>query len=521
MHATIVVLTFAGGLFLFLYGFFLTRKELGIHSDAILDDRHNQLDKKVIFIIIDALRYDFVISSPNETCSNNSPYNCFSTITKLLKEQPYNSAVFKFLADAPTVTAQRLKGLTVGCFPTFIDAGSNLNSSTITDDNILFQLRKKLEARRTYMEQNRTMIALGDDTWKSLFSGNIFDEMHMYDSFNTWDLETVDNGIMEHYWKYFPDLNINSSLSSDGRDWQFLVAHFLGVDHIGHTHHALHPLMSQRLQLMDSILAETILRLPDDTILFLFGDHGMTLEGEHGGASEGEINSALFVYSKEPFHSTKYSDPTALIWDDTEGYYRAPSNNLPKSIRQIDLVPTLAYLWNVPIPFSSLGNFIPELLFTSSFQSRERELLRVMRKNMLQILRFCVEYHGYRDGHSVVNSSNTTVGNDTTHLIDITEELQVVSLLNQLLKNLDRPVTSFSSDFLPKRLIEELKQTLELDQIVLNELMACEEDSSISPFCRNISDPDNTSKNISLLCRNYSKILASVQSIARYCILGL
>ncbi|KAJ1417688.1 hypothetical protein B484DRAFT_400728, partial [Ochromonadaceae sp. CCMP2298] len=67
-----------------------------------------------------------------------------------------------------------------------------------------------------------------------------------------------------------------------------------------HTHSAFHPLMGERIALMDTILDRVIAHLPPRSVLFLFGDHGMTDQGEHGGASEAETDSGLFVYTTEP-----------------------------------------------------------------------------------------------------------------------------------------------------------------------------------------------------------------------------
>ena len=40
----------------------------------------------------------------------------------LVEDQPAQAQLFQFIADAPTVTMQRLKGLTSGGLPTFLDA---------------------------------------------------------------------------------------------------------------------------------------------------------------------------------------------------------------------------------------------------------------------------------------------------------------------------------------------------------------------------------------------------------------
>ena len=65
--------------------------------------------------------------------------------------------LFEFLADPPTTTMQRLKGLTTGSLPTFIDASSNFGSYQVDEDNIIDQLTKN---------SNKDLIFMGDDTWK-------------------------------------------------------------------------------------------------------------------------------------------------------------------------------------------------------------------------------------------------------------------------------------------------------------------------------------------------------------------
>ncbi len=81
----------------------------------------------------------------------------------------------------------------------------------------------------------------------------------------------------------YPSSSSSSSTTTiDNSSVQLFITHFLGVDHIGHTHHAYHPLMTTRIQLMDQVMMEVINALPHDAILFLMGDHGMTDAGEHG-----------------------------------------------------------------------------------------------------------------------------------------------------------------------------------------------------------------------------------------------
>jgi len=122
-------------------------------------------------------------------------------------------------ADAPTTTLQRLKGLTTGSLPTFIDAGSNFASSSIDEDNWALQAHSS----------GRKLTFMGDDTWISCFPHH-FSRAYPFPSFNVKDLHSVDDGI--------------SSLifhEMDRGDWDILVAHFLGVDHCGHRYGPNHP----------------------------------------------------------------------------------------------------------------------------------------------------------------------------------------------------------------------------------------------------------------------------------------
>jgi phosphatidylinositol glycan class O len=163
-----------------------------------------------VIVLIDALRFDFVAPYAG---SQDKPYiNKMKTVQSLLHHKPNNARLYRFIADPPTTTLQRLKGLTTGSLPTFVDAGSNFASTEITEDNFIDQM-VKLGKKITF---------LGDDTWTSLFPGR-FNRQYPFPSFNVKDLHTVDNGVLE---------NIYGELRQ--KDWDIMIAHFLGVDHCGH-----------------------------------------------------------------------------------------------------------------------------------------------------------------------------------------------------------------------------------------------------------------------------------------------
>jgi phosphatidylinositol glycan class O len=176
----------------------------------------------------------------------------------------------------------RLKGLTTGTLPTFIDAGSNFAGTAIDEDNLVAQLRNA----------SKKMVHLGDDTWTALFPDYFEPNLtRAYDSFNVWDLHTVDNGVTEHI---FPLLK-----AENASKWDVTFAHYLGVDHAGHRYGPDHPAMTAKLSQMDDVFRRMIAELDDSTLLVVMGDHGMDTKGDHGGESDDEIEAALWMYSTE------------------------------------------------------------------------------------------------------------------------------------------------------------------------------------------------------------------------------
>ncbi|CAK6433856.1 unnamed protein product [Pipistrellus nathusii] len=335
-----VCFLFYAGIALFTSGFLLTRLELTNHSSCQEPPGPGPLPwrsqgepgacwmasrfSRVVLVLIDALRFDFAQPQrshvPGEPSVSLPFLGKLGFLQRILESQPHHARLYQSKADPPTTTMQRLKALTTGSLPTFIDAGSNFASYAIVEDNLIKQLSSA----------GRRVVFMGDDTWKDLFPG-AFSQAFFFSSFNVRDLHTVDNGIMEHL---YPTM--------DSGEWDVLIAHFLGVDHCGHKHGPHHPEMAKKLSQMDQVIQGIVERLENDTLLVVIGDHGMTKSGDHGGDSELEISAALFLYS-----------PTAL-------FLRPPPQE-PEVVPQISLVPTLALLLGLPIPFGNIGEVMPEL----------------------------------------------------------------------------------------------------------------------------------------------------------------
>lgn len=164
---------------------------------------------------------------------------------------------------------------------------------------------------------------LGDSTWTELFPKRFLRE-YPFPSFDIFDLETVDRGI-------------NKSLPNEltKSDWSLLVAHYLGVDHCGHKYGPMHPEMARKLGEMNGVIEQIVANMDDDTTLLVIGDHGMSGTGDHGGDTEDEVNALLFAYSKS---------------------YGFLDDSRNATMDQIDLVPSLAAILGIAIPFSNLGS---------------------------------------------------------------------------------------------------------------------------------------------------------------------
>ncbi|EFN71185.1 GPI ethanolamine phosphate transferase 3 [Camponotus floridanus] len=274
---------------------------------------------RVVLLIVDALKYEFAEWYENTASMFSYHRNKLPVIHELLQKHPSHSRLYKFIADPPTTTMQRLKGLTTGSLPTFIEIGSNFASDYIQEDNLI--------------DQNVAggIVFMGDDTWTNLFP-NKFMRQFPSPSFNVWDLDSVDK-----------DVQYRIFFEMKKKDWSLLIAHTLGVDHCGHKHGSQHPEMARKLNDTNTLIKEIVASLEKDMMLFVVGDHGMTETGDHGGDSLNEVEAALFVYSTTPL---------------MKGF---PIDN-DNSVNQIDLVPTLASILGTPIPFSNLGSVILDCL---------------------------------------------------------------------------------------------------------------------------------------------------------------
>ncbi|VVB14891.1 unnamed protein product [Arabis nemorensis] len=364
---------------IFTRGFLLTRTELPFHSTCSdvsqspclaspLPNHDSNSDQpkcwtkpvvdRVIIIVLDALRIDFV--APSAFFPEPKPWMDKLTILQKLAFANESSAkIFKAFADPPTTSLQRLKGLTTGGLPTFIDVGNSFGAPAIVEDNFINQL----------VLNGKRLVMMGDDTWTQLFP-NQFQKSYPFPSFNVKDLDTVDNGCIEHL---FPTLYED--------DWDVLIAHFLGVDHAGHIFGVDSIPMIKKLEQYNTVLEKVIDILEsqagpgglhENTMLIVMGDHGQTLNGDHGGGTAEEVETSMFAMSTK-----KHTSPVPPEFDTSSCKQNPDGKQICiSSIEQLDFAATLSALLGISFPFGSIGHVNPELyaLGSSSWNLDSTEL---------------------------------------------------------------------------------------------------------------------------------------------------
>ncbi|KAF8345156.1 hypothetical protein F5887DRAFT_885476 [Amanita rubescens] len=396
------------GIYLFTRGFLLSRLSLSDYSSCNLSNctltpTHN----RVVFLIIDSLRFDFVSPDPPLPASPNH-HNVLNIPRQLTEKHPTRSFIFNAYADPPTTTLQRIKGLTTGSLPTFVDMGNNFGGSSIMEDSILKQMRLAGKTSAAFM---------GDDTWMSVFPDAFHPNMTFpYDSFNVEDLHTVDQGVITHL---FP------LLEDPSKPFDILIGHFLGVDHVGHRVGPDHPSMKAKLRQMNDVLQRVVDKLDDDTLLVVLGDHGMDRSGDHGGDGELETSAALWIYSKGPALTSATSTPPSGLLQ----YKTFPgSATRHRSIQQIDILPTISLLLGLPIPFNNLGSVIPEIFWRTG---NGGDLKRALELNVDQVRRYLDTYRSSPSGREL-NDSWDHIQNayDAIQSVSHLKDAQLVALNN-------------------------------------------------------------------------------------------
>jgi len=81
-------------------------------------------------------------------------------LQQLAEEERSSARIFKFVADPPTTTLQRLKGLTTGGLPTFVDIGHSFGAPAIVEDNLISQVASALSIPTFYWVSLTFLVAI-------------------------------------------------------------------------------------------------------------------------------------------------------------------------------------------------------------------------------------------------------------------------------------------------------------------------------------------------------------------------
>lgn len=291
-------------------------------SDQILKPPHFD---KTIFVIVDALGAEFV---PAISKSHDGP-DRMAFVEESIRQR--KAMGFKAKAATPTVTMPRLKALVSGTIPSFVDIVYNLarDVSKFDEENLLSIAK----------QQNKSIVFYGDDTWVTLFDRSIFTRSQETFSFFASDYTTIDTNVTDYA---LPETSLGQQT-----DWDILILHYLGLDHIGHVFgHNEGQLIDKKLSEMDLVIQNIHRNMAANdfrTLIVVCGDHGMSEAGNHGGGSSLETDTAMIFF---PINQD-LKQPYLAIEHDT---------------LQVDLAVTLALLTKTPIPKSSKGVAIKGLL---------------------------------------------------------------------------------------------------------------------------------------------------------------
>uniref|UniRef100_A0A0E0NLS3 GPI ethanolamine phosphate transferase 2 C-terminal domain-containing protein n=1 Tax=Oryza rufipogon TaxID=4529 RepID=A0A0E0NLS3_ORYRU len=300
---------------------------------------------RLVLMVIDGLPAEFVLGRvgkpPSKEMVESMPYT--QSLLAGCKATGYHAK-----AAPPTVTMPRLKAMVSGAIGGFLDVAFNFNTQAFLDDNLLDQLHMI----------GYKLVMLGDETWIKLFP-KLFWRQDGVSSFYVKDTVEVDFNVSRHLESEFA-----------AKDWNMLILHYLGLDHVGHIGGRQSVLMPQKLKEMDDVIRRVhnaVSGLEDNldrTLLVVVSDHGMTEGGNHGGSSYEETDSlALFIgHSVQSSYCSPYDQNEAL---------------------QVDLAPTLSLLFGTPIPKNNIGVVLPEVFNSLTDQQK----LRTLELNSLQFLR--------------------------------------------------------------------------------------------------------------------------------------
>ena len=81
-------------------------------------------------------------------------------------------------------------------------------------------------------------------------------------------------------------MNTYLGTSLNKATYQLVIAHLLGIDHVGHSTSSLTaPSMEVKIKEFSRYLGHIFDQSAEETMFIVTGDHGMRADGNHGGTS--------------------------------------------------------------------------------------------------------------------------------------------------------------------------------------------------------------------------------------------
>lgn len=173
---------------------------------------------KLVFMVVDALRSDFVYSPESgmtfvqRLSFSKAPHVRVVCILKHTSSLIRAGTALPFTAHAasPTITMPRVKAITTGSIPSFVDvilnfAESDTSSTLATQDTWLAQLKAK---RFGASGETGKLVMYGDDTWLKLFP----DFFARADGTSSFFVSVSSNLFLESYvdWQYERNVDVNT-----------------------------------------------------------------------------------------------------------------------------------------------------------------------------------------------------------------------------------------------------------------------------------------------------------------------
>lgn len=138
------------------------------HNELLVSQQVNRSYDRCVIMLLDALRFDMVL------------HGSMPSVRSIAAKE--HTRLYRALARTPTVTMPRIKALTTGRLPKFIDVFHNFGSASVSEDNIIARLsQEETEAPASNLQSSdvstqgksivrrRRLVMYGDDTWLKLF----------------------------------------------------------------------------------------------------------------------------------------------------------------------------------------------------------------------------------------------------------------------------------------------------------------------------------------------------------------